>query len=168
MTPTEKQPTAEAIAGFWSKARTNPDNGCLEWDAALTSAGYGSVRWGARVASAHRVAFTLSHGAIAPGLIIRHRCNNPKCVHPGHLVAGTHADNSADWAARGIAATPSLPLSVRDREDIIGLAEAKRSGLCPWATFGALAEIFDVCRDTIAVLLRKHRAQEAAKQSTAA
>jgi hypothetical protein len=34
-------------------------------------------------------------------MVVMHRCDNPKCINPGHLEIGTQAQNQADMAARG-------------------------------------------------------------------
>lgn len=35
------------------------------------------------------------------GVVVRHTCDNPRCINPEHLVAGTFADNNRDRAERG-------------------------------------------------------------------
>lgn len=35
------------------------------------------------------------------GKVIRHSCDNPRCINPLHLLIGTRADNNRDRAERG-------------------------------------------------------------------
>lgn len=84
---------------LWSKTRKDGD--CIVWTGARNKAGYGIqmiLRW---PFLAHRVSFTLKHGDIPPGHLIRHSCDNPPCVNPNHLSSGTYRDNAADTTARG-------------------------------------------------------------------
>lgn len=50
---------------------------------------------------AHRVAYTISHGFIPAGLVVRHRCDNPPCCNPAHLTIGSVRDNVRDRDERG-------------------------------------------------------------------
>lgn len=79
---------------FNSKWKRNSDNGCWEWQAALTKNGYGVARhpvWGSR---AHRVSYFLYKGPIPDGLHIDHLCRNRKCVNPDHLEVVTITENN--------------------------------------------------------------------------
>lgn len=83
---------------FWARVdRSQGKDGCWPWQGARKDA-YGSV---GRNERAHREAFRLAGGEIAPGQLVRHTCNNPLCCNPAHLAAGTHADNMHDMAAAG-------------------------------------------------------------------
>jgi len=47
-------------------------------------------------------------------LIVMHKCDNPKCVNPDLLVAGTQRGNMADMKAKGRAGRPTSQLSDDD------------------------------------------------------
>ena len=92
--------TAALSDRFWRKvARSGPAD-CWEWQAALCTGGYGSA-WNGRSVLAHRMAYELHNGPIPGGLVVRHRCDNPRCVNPAHLELGTQADNVRDRVRRG-------------------------------------------------------------------
>lgn len=71
---------------------------CTLWSGTLDEHGYGRDGWGHL---AHRIAWEALHGPIPAGLVVRHDCDNPRCVNVDHLRLGTHADNVADRVARG-------------------------------------------------------------------
>lgn len=76
---------------------------CWEWGGGRMESGYGiftAERLGYDRAGAHRAMYESMHGPVAPGLHIRHKCDNPPCVNPDHLEPGTPADNMNDMAER--------------------------------------------------------------------
>lgn len=94
---------------FWSKVdRSGPVmraglEPCWLWTAARDKrTGYGVFALPEEPAArASRVAWTLTFGEIPSGMLVRHVCDNPPCVRPGHLLLGTVADNSRDCVERG-------------------------------------------------------------------
>jgi hypothetical protein len=67
--------------------------------------GYGRARRDGRSqVMLHRVVYVDSKGlslSDIDGLVIRHRCDNGRCINPDHLIIGTHADNKRDSLERG-------------------------------------------------------------------
>lgn len=62
---------------------------------------YGCIWIGGRRWKTHRLAFHFFVRPIAAGEHILHRCDNPSCVNPRHLFAGTHQDNVTDCIQKG-------------------------------------------------------------------
>ena len=73
---------------------------CWEWEASKDRKGYGKIWNGDRLLRAHRVSYEIFAGPITEGLVVRHKCDNPGCVNPHHLVVGTVADNVRDMMER--------------------------------------------------------------------
>lgn len=84
---------------FWAKVDRRGSDECWPWTAALDDKGYGRIRWQGRMHIAPRVAYRLSCGDPG-GLHVLHACDNPICVNPAHLSAGTQSQNMRDCAAR--------------------------------------------------------------------
>ena len=93
---------AQDAERFWSKVRMGP--GCWEWASGKNPFGYGMFavtrdrqrKWH----MAHRYAWCLTFGEESDRLVL-HRCDNPSCVNPSHLFAGTQSDNVQDMIAKG-------------------------------------------------------------------
>ena len=49
----------------------------------------------------HRYIYELYHGQILENQVIMHTCDNPKCINPWHLKAGTQKDNVEDMYNKG-------------------------------------------------------------------
>lgn len=90
---------------FWDNTRPDWKTGCMEWTGAINQGGYGVVvfeRNGRRTSTtAHRRAWELIHGSINRATVVRHSCDNPRCVNPNHLEVGSQADNMEDMRERG-------------------------------------------------------------------
>ena len=76
---------------------------CINWSKGIGSDGYGLTKRNNKLYRAHRLAYcdyhNIDHSDIK-GQLVRHTCDNPKCVNPEHLVIGTHQDNMDDRKKR--------------------------------------------------------------------
>lgn len=87
------------VARFW--ARVHKSDGCWEWQGTITH-GYGALTFGSsRNERAHRISWQITHGPIPDGLLVCHKCDNPRCVRPDHLFLGTPKDNTQDMMHKG-------------------------------------------------------------------
>lgn len=88
---------------FEAKFQARAPGECWEWTGALSDGRYGSIGLDhtGRMGLAHRVSYEIYKGPIPAGLIVCHRCDNTKCVNPGHLFLGTHKDNMDDCLKKG-------------------------------------------------------------------
>lgn len=73
---------------------------CWIWNRLHKGRRYGQFRVGNKMMAAHRVSWTLHVGEIPKNIIIRHKCDNPRCVNPEHLELGTQQDNMKDMTSR--------------------------------------------------------------------
>lgn len=91
--------TREQRDRFW--ARVSFGEACWEWQGLRTRGGYGIFDLMGTRLGAHRAAWEMTHGPIPDRLMIRHDCDNRRCVRPDHLRTGTHKDNVRDAVERG-------------------------------------------------------------------
>lgn len=88
---------------FWSKVDIKGPDECWTWTANTHRQGYGFFKFTkAQNRLAHRVAYELAYGVpLVPAQKILHKCDNPCCVNPVHLMLGTQRDNVLDMIAKG-------------------------------------------------------------------
>ena len=74
-------------------ACTVVDGECRVWTRALNTDGYPAMFNNVKV---HRLVYQLVNDEDITGLVVRHTCDNPKCINPDHLLKGTPTDNMRD------------------------------------------------------------------------
>lgn len=123
-------------------------NGCIEWTAALTENGYGRACYRGEATAAHRLAYHIYKKpipAFSSKSVVRHSCDNRKCVNPDHLIYGTQADNIADMIDRQRGLVGELNNSAKlDAEKVRGMRAMRRDG----AELLAIASKYGVSKTT--------------------
>jgi len=69
-----------------------------------TAGGYALVKSGGKLQYHHRVVYAAKvakHVNELAGYDVRHKCDRPACINPGHLELGTRQDNVNDMIERG-------------------------------------------------------------------
>lgn len=90
---------------------------CVPWPGGRNEAGYGLIRSGGKSepqVRVTRVVYEHFHGPVPDdSRVVMHTCDNPPCVNPWHLVAGTDGDNMTDKMLKGRAGKKLTPDAVR-------------------------------------------------------
>jgi hypothetical protein len=94
----------DTVHRFLAKCASLDDRGHRWWLGAIDgrankSGGYRRFQAGfgcttSIITTVHRYAWTLAHGPVPPGLVVRHRCDERLCTAEAHLLCGTFADNA--------------------------------------------------------------------------
>lgn len=114
--------------------------------------GYAMVWFDGKSINAHRLAYCVKMGVLPEaikGQVVRHTCDNQRCVNPDHLVIGSYQDNMDDKVSRNrqtkgtaiihAVLTPEVVESIRNRL-------VKR---CPVNGASAMAREYNVAVSTI-------------------
>lgn len=140
--------SAAFVERFRSKVGERDADGCRPWLGSIWSSahvGYGCIKHAGKALGAHRVAFALEHGWLPP--VVMHSCDRRDCVEPSHLVAGTHALNTADKVAKGRQARGTRNGAAKLTPEKI--AEARRIRETTGASYRAIGAMFGVSHVSI-------------------
>lgn len=134
---------------FFDRYVEEPMSGCWLWVASQTQAGYGNLTYQRSSFYAHRCSYEAENGkGSAACLIVRHRCDNPSCMNPGHLLGGTTQDNVADMHARGRARNAfgeRVHTAKLSDADVIEIRRMARAG----ESIAQIRRLFPVKWDTV-------------------
>lgn len=144
---------------FWAKVRKGPE--CWQWTGWCHKSSkthrrlpYGKFKIRGKTCLAHKLSYELAFGPIPSGKVVRHTCDNPKCVRPDHLKLGTLSDNMQDMMRRGrgngqIPGGTDHPSARLTEDEVRTIRESSDS-----STQAELAKEFGVSSSTISGIIR--------------
>ena len=138
---------------FWELLWDQVDRSgeCWIWLGGTDSGGYGVMKHRGRDVRVHRLTLIASGVDLPDDLDALHKCDQRRCVRPGHLYPGTQADNIRDCIERGrfpyLAPRPGELHNQHKltERDVIEAKRRRASG----ESFVSIAGSFGVCRTTI-------------------
>lgn len=142
---------ADSVSYFERRSIPEPNTGCWLWLGAAQWSGYGVIRTRQKTARAHRAAYEAATGNRLPSSIdVCHRCDNPACVNPDHLFAGSRTDNMRDCSNKGRLRLPTLigeacPAAKLSSADVLAIRTDSRSQR-------VLGRLYGVDKGTIAAI----------------
>lgn len=150
---------------FWDSVdKEGHPKGCWIWKKYKSKYGYGKVGVENRdVVAAHRVSYELTYGPIPEGLFILHSCDNPPCVNPTHLRAGTPQQNVDDMISRnrmviGDHSGENNANAILNSDDVISIINSKEPAKILAIKHGvAKRTIYDIRRGRSWKKLQKNR-----------
>lgn len=125
----------------------DPVTGCHNCTSHKPNAqGYPQIKVDGKKMRAHKFVYEREHGKVPPGLVVRHKCDNRRCINPEHLELGTQGDNIRDMVERDRqpkgSERPSAKLTEEDVREI-------RKRLYAGETTCRLAEEYGVSQSVI-------------------
>lgn len=95
-----------ALERFNDSYIVDQKTGCWIWQKTKDAPGYGIFYFENHFIHAHRWIYQHLNGEMPKNIFACHKCDNPPCVNPEHIFAGTHADNMRDMKKKGRECSP--------------------------------------------------------------
>lgn len=127
-------------------------NGCFVCTShAFGRDGYPIVKRRGKMKRLSHVIYEECFGFLEDGQIILHKCDNPTCVNPEHLRAGTPQENSEDMKRKNRQARGSKNASAKlTEEDVINIRKMRNGGKTLLQIANkfnvSMANVSDICR----------------------
>lgn len=150
----------DAECAFWFRVEIGRPEDCWLWTGTRDADGYGHFPINRRTVRASRYSLSRVIGRIPRGQLACHHCDNPPCVNPAHLFAGSVKDNADDMVRKGRGkwfALPSPPrgeanMNARNTEaDIMAIRAEYAAG----RTMYSIAKERGMCRDTVRQIVQR-------------
>lgn len=126
------------------------ENGChICTSHSIGTHGYPQCQYDKKRMNMSRYVYEQSHGKIAHGLVVRHKCDNRMCININHLELGSCKDNSQDMVSRNRQAKGES--NSKSKLSELQVIEIRQSDLSSYK----LADAYNVTRQNIREIQRR-------------
>lgn len=126
---------------------------CIDHGRKGNKQGYATGRYKGKCMGLHRIVFVEHYGYFPA--VVRHTCDNPRCINPEHLIGGTQSDNVQDRVVRGRGAIQRGEQHGRAKlsNETVEIIKRRYIPKCPVNGGAALAKEFNVHQGTISKIM---------------
>jgi hypothetical protein len=118
------------------RTRRDRDAGCWVWQGSKAGGKYAEIVYNGEYRYVHRLMHIIHNGHLSDDKpFVCHTCDNPPCVNPDHLFAGSQEDNMQDAASKGHVPPKAAGVSGEDHHkaklterDVVAIREKYDTG----------------------------------------